>query len=184
MYKIGDVILLNEPFKISKINTWLNPFVKFFINLWHKVNKTAYVDYSHVGIVAMYEGKLHLWESVKDGFLPTELIETRLSGVDHLILRPHFPINTDAINNICAEIYATEYDYEGVTISQLFHQVTNRLVWLKIGQQNYSKKLYCVESVCYIYNRIDYNLFPEWWAVDQKDLYFSKYFQHINNTTK
>ena len=57
MYKTGDILLLNEKFNLWNINTWLNPFVKFFINLWRKTNKQKYVNYSHTGVVALYENE-------------------------------------------------------------------------------------------------------------------------------
>ena len=182
MYKIGDAILLNESFNLWKINTWLNPFVKFFINLWHKKNKQAYVNYSHAGIVAEYQGKLYMWEAVKDGFIPTLPIYERLKGVDHLILRPHFTIIDSQINDLCLKMEGTPYDYEGVTISSLFHQFTNETFWIELAPNSQGKKMYCIEAVCYIYNKTDSNLFQNWFATDQKDLYFNKNFQHIKPT--
>lgn len=176
MFKTGDAILLNEPFNLFNLNTWFNPFVKFFINLWHKYNKKPYVNYSHAGIVALYGKELYLWEAVKDGFIPTKPIKERLKGQEFLILRPLFPFSKLELNAQCEKIRGTKYDYKDVLLSQIWHQVTNEAEWK--GKKD-AKYLYCTEAVCYIYNQVNESIFTDYYQCDQKDLYFSKHFQHI-----
>ena len=183
-YKVGDIVLLNEGFNLRNINTWLNPFVKFFVNLW---NLGEYINYSHCGIVAMYEGQLYFWESVKDGFLPTFPAYQRFENIqnDILILRPKADLSIkdiDKINKYCIELYDRDYDYEGVILLQLVYTLTNRLFWLGSNKKDYSKKLYCVESVCYIYNKLSDKYFINWAKCSQKDLYLSNHFQHYKHT--
>jgi len=183
-YEIGDIILLNEKFDIKKVNTWLNPFVKFFVNLW---NLGDYINYSHCGIVAMYEGELYFWESVKDGFLPTESVYTRFKGIENdiLILRPNDYLTReqrDKINSICWDIMDRDYDYHGVLLLQYVYTISNRMLWLGKKDYDYSKKFYCVESVCYIYNKLSNKYFTNWAKCSQKDLYLSNHFQHLKHT--
>jgi hypothetical protein len=180
MYKIGDCILLDEPFNLWNVNTWLNPFVKFFINLWHKVRGIKYVDYSHALIVADYQGKMYAWEAVANGFVPTKPIEDRLKGVDHVVLRPRFFINESKINLECQKLEGTPYDFEGV-FNQLEYRVTTN--WRFVNEQNYAKKFYCTEVIAYIYFQV--NDFPkDWFKWSQKEFYFSPYFTHKKINTR
>jgi hypothetical protein len=180
MYKIGDTILLNEPFNLWNVNTWLNPFVKFFINLWHKVRGVAYVDYSHALIVADYQGQMYAWEAVANGFVPTKPIEQRLKGIEHLILRPRFFINESKVNLECQKLEGTPYDFEGV-FNQLEYRVTT--TWRFVNEQNFAKKFYCTEVIAYIYFQV--NEFPkDWYKWSQKEFYFSPYFTHKKINTR
>lgn len=174
----GMSIMLDEKFDIKNPNTWLNPLVKFFINIWNKFNKKPYVRSSHVGIVADHNGELWFWESVKDGFIPTKRIKDRFYKDENIIvLIPKFSYQRVEVDNICKNLNGTPYDYPGTIIQQLVYQITNEKLWLGDKKVDQSKKLYCVEGVCYIYNQMNRTHFPEWYKCDQKDLYFSDLFK-------
>jgi len=176
--KSGQLVLCDEPFNIKNVNTWLNPFVKFFINIWNKTNGTPYVSYSHSGIIANHNGELYFWEAVSKGFIPTKPIRERFKGQEILVLTPDFDYDPTFIDVICLQLEGTPYDYEGVLVSQSIHQLTNERVWVEINKNNYSKKFYCIEVCCYIYNIINEKIFTKWYECDQKDVFFEKNFKH------
>jgi len=161
MVRTGDILLI-------RTKSLIGTLIRFFQNLFGDT-----CPYNHVAIISKDKGIYYVYESLSTGFVKTPYTMWNTRNKEFIIVRPTFDFNAEKVENLCAELVGTKYDFIGTLFIQLVQQVTDER--LNIGTNNQlkaKKRLYCSEAIAYIFNMASKRImYVNWMLTDPQDIY-------------
>lgn len=165
--KTGDILLINNPFKITKPLYYLSAAIRFISGC----------NYNHAAIILEEDGEKYVVEAVYPKVIKTRL-EDWIYITDRTILVQRPLCNVKDRKVIAGRIkrqIGKQYD-----VSSLFIHLPLMIISEKLGFEKYTgktqleaiKKVYCYEMCANIYREF----FNEWWKVTPEEQYSNHFF--------
>lgn len=152
----GIIISVHTPFVFYKLKTWLSVLIRWFTKSY----------WQHTACIVLINNEVYVTEAnpkiipVKwDKFVKNKIIK---------LSEANFEFNKSAMSNILLSRTGDEYDYAGTLLHQAIYQLSG--VWLGHTEGFADRKLYCSEYIAWAYNKIQPDLFKNYYKTSPKDL--------------
>jgi hypothetical protein len=177
----GDCFIERVEFNLFNFETWLAPFIRFFINLERWFKKKKRCSRNHSGDFEWINGELWVWEARAKGYTKrlasSKFDKLKEKNVD--VLRPMFPFNRETWVKAGENMEGKPYDWAGTLFFHLVYQISNK--WLRKEVQTNS--FFCNSSTGYrYYISTMFTVFKDWYKIDTEDLWKSKLFFKIKQS--